>query len=84
VGHKDILATVESLTASEEVVAPGSCEVIEVNKGLNSYAQILNSSGEDWILKAKIASCELDKFMDLDEYEVFCQRQSAGSEIPFP
>jgi len=77
------LATVESFTASEDVIAPGACEVIEVNKGLSSGAQMLNS-GEDWILKAKIAAAELDKFMDLNEYELFCQRHSVRSEIPFP
>jgi len=84
VGRNNILATVESFTAFEEVIAPDYCEVIEVNKGLNSGAEILNSSGEDWILKAKIAAPKLERFMDFNEYELFCQSQLVGTEMPFP
>jgi len=71
---------IESVKAVEDINAPVSGEVIEVNDALRDQLELLSQDpyGAGWLIKVKIADpAELDKLMSLDDYNVFCEEESA-------
>jgi len=71
---------IESVKAVEDLNAPVSGEVIEVNDALRDQLELLSQDpyGAGWLIKVKIADpAELDKLMTLDDYNVFCEEESA-------
>ena len=65
---------VESVKAANEVYAPASGEVTEVNKTLADDPARVNSAamGEGWFFKLKLADVkELDALMDEKAYQAF-------------
>ncbi len=73
------LAVVESVKAAEDVKAPVSGTVIEVNEDLPDTPEIVNESAEDhgWFCKILLSnSGELDDLMGEDEYVELVQKLS--------
>jgi len=71
---------IESVKAVEDINAPVSGEVIEVNDALRDQLELLSQDpyGAGWMIKVKIADpAELDKLMSLDDYNSFCEEESA-------
>lgn len=67
-------STVESVKAAEEVYAPLSGEVVEVNEALLDSPELLNEDpyGAAWIIKLRPDDLgELDKLMDAEAYAAF-------------
>jgi glycine cleavage system H protein len=67
----DRTTEVESTKSVSEIYAPISGEVTEVNEGLSSAPESLNTDpyGEGWLFRMTIAdSTELDKLMSAAEY----------------
>ncbi len=65
---------VESVKAANEVYAPASGEVTEINKALADDPARVNSAamGEGWFFKLKLADAkELDALMDEKAYQQF-------------
>lgn len=65
---------VESVKAANEVYAPASGEVTEINKALADDPARVNSAamGEGWFFKLKLADAkELDALMDEKAYQAF-------------
>lgn len=70
----DEVATVESVKAAAEVVAPVSGEVVEINAALEDTPEIVNTDpyGEAWFFKVKPSDpSELDALMDAAAYEAY-------------
>ena len=70
---------IESVKAVEDINAPVSGEVIEVNDALRDQLELLSQDpyGAGWMIKVKIADpAELDKLMNLDDYNSFCEEES--------
>ncbi len=71
----DRAATVESVKASEEVLAPISGTVTEVNSALEETPELVNESPYSaWFFKIQPSdalSGELDDLMSADEYKTF-------------
>lgn len=70
-------STVESVKAAEDVYAPVSGEVVEVNEALLDSPELLNEDpyGAAWIVKLRPADLgELDKLMDAEAYEAHVQQ----------
>ena len=75
-GKGDEAAVVESVKAASEVYSPVSGEVTEVNAGLETAPEQVNSSpaGEGWFLKLRMKDIsELDSLMSEDSYKTFCE-----------
>jgi glycine cleavage system H protein len=68
-------ATVESVKAAEDVIAPVSGEVIEVNTALESTPEIVNERPyETWFFRVRPAAsidAELAALLGPDEYDKF-------------
>jgi glycine cleavage system H protein len=73
----DAIATVESVKAAEEVVAPVSGTVVEVNDELEETPELVNQSPyEAWFFKIKPGHTlqkELDALMEPDDYHSFVE-----------
>ena len=72
-------ATVESVKAAADVSLPVSGKVLEINEGLSSTPDAINSDpyGKAWMLKIEISSpAELAELMDAKAYELYCQNRS--------
>ncbi|MFO7633014.1 MAG: glycine cleavage system protein GcvH [Caldilinea sp.] len=70
------VATVESVKAAEDVNAPVSGEVIEVNSALADTPEIINERPYDaWFFKVKPANLDADlaALMTPDEYDKFVE-----------
>ncbi|MEA3334481.1 MAG: glycine cleavage system protein GcvH [Chloroflexota bacterium] len=70
----EVYSTVESVKAAEEVYAPVSGEVVEVNEELEDSPELLNEDpyGGAWIMKVRPTDlAELDNLMVAKVYEVF-------------
>jgi glycine cleavage system H protein len=76
----EVYTTVESVKAAEEVFAPVSGEIVEVNEALEDAPELLNSEPYSaWIVKIKPADeGELDALMDAAAYEEFVAAEEAG------
>ena len=74
----DVLCTIESVKAASDVYAPVSGNIVEVNAGLDSSPETINSDAEGagWIAKIKLSSiAELDSLMDLEAYKKHCEEE---------
>lgn len=73
----DAVAVVESVKAAEDVVAPISGVITEVNSELEDTPEMVNESPyEAWFFKIKPGNDlqkELDTLMDPDEYDEFVE-----------
>ena len=76
----DVYTTVESVKAAEEVFAPVSGEIVEVNEVLEDQPEQLNSDPYGaWIVKVRPADVsELDSLMDASAYEAFVREAEEG------
>jgi glycine cleavage system H protein len=75
----DVIATVESVKAAEDVYAPISGEVVELNEALNDNPEWVNEDpyGKGWFLKLKPDDLsELDDLMDAAAYEAFVAEEA--------
>lgn len=64
--------TVESVKAANDVYAPASGEVVEVNTALANTPELINSDphGEGWLMKVRLSDpSELDNLLDATTYE---------------
>lgn len=75
----DVYTTVESVKAAEEVYAPVSGEVVEVNETLADTPEALNTDPYGaWIIKLRPTDLgELDALMDAAAYEAFIVESEA-------
>lgn len=66
---------VESVKAASDLNSPVSGTVTEVNEALEDSPELVNQDPyENWIMKVDIADkSELDKLMDANGYEQYCQ-----------
>lgn len=76
----EVYTTVESVKAAEDVYAPLSGKIVDVNTELGDTPELLNSEPyAAWIIKlAPGNSEELDALMAADVYEAFVQAEEAG------
>jgi glycine cleavage system H protein len=76
----EVYTTVESVKAAEEVFAPVSGEIVEVNEALEDQPEQLNSDPYGaWIVKVRPADVsELDSLMDAAAYEAFVLEAEEG------
>ncbi len=65
--------TIESVKAAEDLYAPISGEVIEVNSEISKKPESLNSDAySSWMVKVKnISIAETEKLMNADQYREF-------------
>lgn len=72
-----VYGTVESVKAAEEVYAPVSGEIVEINEKLEDEPELINTDpyGEAWIIKVKPDNLdELDGLMDAAAYEAYIEK----------
>jgi len=76
----EVYTTVESVKAAEDVYAPLSGKIVDVNTELGDTPELLNSEPyAAWIIKlAPSNPNELDALMAADVYEAFVQAEEAG------
>jgi glycine cleavage system H protein len=73
-GKGDEAAVVESVKAANEVYAPASGEVVEVNGALADDPALVNQSAENggWFFKIRLSKpAELDLLMDESAYHAY-------------
>jgi len=70
------VASVESVKASAEILAPVTGKVAEVNKGLSDKPETLNTDpfGEGWMIR--IEGGASDELLDAGAYEKHCEERS--------
>ncbi len=79
VKSKDQIATLESVKAAADVSTPLSGKVLEINEGLASSPEIVNSDpyGEAWMVKIELSNPdELAVLMDSGAYEKYLSERS--------
>lgn len=72
----DILASVESVKAASDIMAPVSGKIVEVNNVVVDKPEILNQDPYDqgWLFKIELVNpSELDNLMDSDAYTAYCE-----------
>ena len=71
----DAFGTVESVKAAEDISAPLSGEVFEVNESLNDNPALINEDAfENWIIKIKnYSKDELSNLLDANNYKEFVE-----------
>ncbi|NOX62968.1 MAG: glycine cleavage system protein GcvH [Chloroflexi bacterium] len=76
----EAVATVESVKAAEDVMAPVSGEVVAVNETLEDTPEVVNEDPYGaWFFKIKPSDpSELDALMDAAAYEAFVAEEEAG------
>ena len=76
----EVYTTVESVKAAEEVFAPVSGEIVEVNEAVEDQPEQLNSDPYGaWIVKVRPADVsELDSLMDAAAYEAYVHEAEEG------
>jgi len=80
VGKGGRLAVVESIKSVEDVYAPITCRVIEVNKRLESEPELLNNDpyGEGWIARVEIIDeKELESLLKPEDYAKVIEREES-------
>jgi glycine cleavage system H protein len=68
------LGTVESVKAANEIYAPVSGEVVEINNALRDAPEKINADphGEGWLVKVRLKNpAEMNDLMDASSYEAF-------------
>ena len=71
VSKGDPIAVIESVKAANDIYAPVSGEIVEINEALSEDPAPVNSDpyGAGWIFKIKVSdSGELDSLMDAEAY----------------
>jgi len=74
----DVIASVESVKATSDIIAPVKGEIIEVNKELTDAPDTLNEDpyGKGWIYRIKVIDInELDSLLDKAAYDDFALNQ---------
>ncbi len=73
----EAVAVVESVKAAEDIIAPVSGSVVEVNEDLMDTPELVNSDPYGaWFLKIEANdAASLDKLMDADAYSAFVESQ---------
>jgi glycine cleavage system H protein len=69
-----LIAVIESVKASSDILSPLSGKVLEINQELNSSPEIINAEPYDraWILKIEISNpSELDNLMNAKAYQAY-------------
>lgn len=76
----EVYTTVESVKAAEEVYAPVSGEIVEVNEALGDQPEQLNGDPYGaWIVKIRPSDVsELENLMDAAAYEAFVHKAEEG------
>jgi glycine cleavage system H protein len=76
----EVYTTVESVKAAEEVYAPLSGEIVEVNGALEDQPELLNADPYGaWIVKIRPSDLsELETLMDAAAYEAFVRKAEEG------
>ena len=72
----DILASVESVKAASDIMAPVSGKIVEVNMVVVDKPEILNEDPYDqgWLFKIELIDpSDLDNLMDSDAYTTYCE-----------
>jgi glycine cleavage system H protein len=69
----DEFATVESVKAASDLIAPVSGVIVEINEDLEDSPELLNDDPyENWIVKVEIEDkSELEGLMDAEAYKKF-------------
>jgi len=78
----EVFGSVESARGVEELVAPVSGEVVEVNEEILEDPEFINEDPyrEGWLIRVKLSDPEeLEELMPADEYEDFLEEQE---ELP--
>ncbi len=68
----DALGTIEAVKAVEDIVAPISGEIIDVNEELEDTPELINQSAfeDGWIIRIKISDdSELEALLSAKEYQ---------------
>lgn len=79
ISKNDVIATLESVKAAADVLAPVSGKVVSINEDLSQTPEVVNSDPytKAWIIKVELADpAELDKLMDAAAYEKNCAERS--------
>ena len=74
----DVIANVESVKATSDLVAPVTGEILEINKDLTDSPDTLNEDpyGKGWIYRIKISDpSELESLIDQATYDEFALNQ---------
>ncbi len=75
----DVIATIESVKAAADVLAPVSGTVTEINEDLPQSPELVNSDpyGKAWLIKMDLSKpAELDKLMDSEAYQNYNETRS--------
>lgn len=69
-GDGEVFGTVEAVKTVSDLFMPISGEVLEINEGLESNPEVVNSDpyGDGWMIKVKVAD-KGDKLMDAASYK---------------
>jgi glycine cleavage system H protein len=78
VSKGDVIATLESVKAAADVVAPVSGKVVELNEKLTEAFESVNTDPYGaWMVKIEMSSpAEVDKLMDAAAYQTYCEERS--------
>ena len=71
-GQHDVFGTVEAVKTVSDLYMPISGEILEVNSGLDSIPENVNSDayGSGWMVKVKLSNAsELDGLMSATDYK---------------
>ena len=72
----DILATIESVKAAADIMAPVSGKIIEINESIIDKPEFLNEDPyeQGWLFKVELSNpSELEGLMSADEYIKYCE-----------
>jgi glycine cleavage system H protein len=78
VKKSDVIATLESVKAAADVVAPVSGVITEINEDLAQVPETVNADpyGKAWMVKIEMADpSDLEKLMDAPSYEKYCSER---------
>ena len=68
----DSIGTIEAVKTVSDIFAPCSGKVVEINKGLQTNPEVVNSDpyGEGWMIKIELSNVsELDSLLDSSAYK---------------
>jgi glycine cleavage system H protein len=78
VSKGDTLATIESVKAAADVIAPISGTIIEINEELADEPEVLNTDPyqNGWIARMTLEDpTEMDELMDADAYQAYYEER---------
>ena len=79
VSKNSVVATIESVKAAADVIAPVSGKVIAINEGLPQTPEVVNSDPYNaaWMLRIEMENpAELDILLEPDPYQTYCEERS--------